>query len=252
MKKILVANWKMNPLGEDEALRLAKASDEKGVVVCPPDIFLKPIHNVLRKADLGSQNVFWENSPTGGAFTGEISLSMLKKQGVSHTIIGHSERRKHLGETDEMINKKVLAALANGFKVILCVGESGVVRREGIDQAKSFIKSQLIADLKDLSKIKSRVGNLIIAYEPIWAISAGLGTGHADNPEDVLEMIKFIHSVLSSKFSVLNSKVLYGGSVTFSNASRILRWPEIDGALVGGASLKALEFKKIINVVSKL
>ncbi len=251
MKKLLVANWKMNPSSEAEAVRLAKASDERGVVVCPPFTFLSQVKNALKTADLGAQDVFWENPIPGGAFTGEVSISMLKKIGVSHVIIGHSERRKHLIESDEMVNKKLRTALAFDLKVILCVGESLSVRKEGIPAAKSFVKKQLARDLVGIENLKTQLKNLVVTYEPIWAISAGLGTGHPDKPEDAVEMIKFIRELLTKPYWP-NPKVIYGGSVTSSNVARIFEYHEIEGALVGGASLKAEEFKKIIRITSQV
>ncbi|MEK7181403.1 MAG: triose-phosphate isomerase [Patescibacteria group bacterium] len=257
MSKLIVANWKMNPSSESEAVRLAKSYDEKGVVICPPFTFLSAVRQSLRKADLGAQDVFWENPIPGGAFTGEVSISMLKKIGASYIIIGHSERRKYLGETDEMINKKVLATLGFGLKLILCVGESLSVKKEGFDTAKNYIKKQLRQGLKGFYNLKPSAGsgsssggttqNLIVAYEPIWAI----GTGKPDNPADSAEMAKFIKNLLSSRFAIRDLRVVYGGSVTSSNAERIFEHSEIDGALVGGASLKAEEFKKIIRIGQK-
>ena len=247
MSKLIVANWKMNPSSESEAIRLAKSCDEKGVVICPPFIFLKEVHQSLRKADLGAQDVFWENPIPGGAFTGEVSVSMLKKISVSYVIIGHSERRKYLGETDEMINKKIITTLGFGLKVILCVGEPLSVKKESFESAKNYVKKQLLQDLKGFYNLKPTTQNLIIAYEPIWAI----GTGKPDNPADSAEMAKFIKTLLDSRFAIGDARVIYGGSVTSSNAGRIFEHNEINGALVGGASLKAEEFKKIIRISQK-
>ena len=247
MKKLLIANWKMNPISESEAIRLAKSSDEKNVVICPPFPFLSAVKNVLRKADLGAQDVFWQNPIPGGAFTGEVSIGMLKKIGVTHVIIGHSERRNYLSETDEMVNQKVKSALAFGLKVILCVGEPLSVRRESLNAAKSFVKSQLIKNLKGFENYKLKIENLIIAYEPIWAI----GVGKPDKPEDSATMASFIKDFLKTKTYNLQPNVVYGGSVTSANAGRIFEHKEIDGALVGGASLKANEFKKIINITKE-
>ncbi|MBI3589261.1 MAG: triose-phosphate isomerase [Candidatus Liptonbacteria bacterium] len=247
MNKLIVANWKMNPSSESEAIQLAKASDEKGVVVCPPFPFLGAVKNALRKADLGAQDVFWQNPIPGGAFTGEVSISMLKKIGASYVILGHSERRNYLGETDEIINQKVKSALAFGLKVILCVGESLSTRREGLSQAESFVKNQITKDLKGIPSSVISSKSLVIAYEPIWAI----GTGKADKPEDSASMAAYIKDFLKPKTSNLKPNVLYGGSVTSLNAARIFEHQEIDGALVGGASLKTEEFKKIIKIASK-
>jgi len=248
----------MNPTSESEAVRLAKSSDEKNVVICPPFLFLGAVKNAVRKADLGAQDVFWQNPIPGGAFTGEVSIGMLKKLGASHVIIGHSERRNYLNETDETINQKVKSALAFGLKVILCVGEPLSIRREGLESAKIFVRSQLAKDLKNTSNllrpsVASREGgkpltsNLIIAYEPIWAI----GSGKSDKPGDSASMAAFIKDFLKTKTYNLRPGVLYGGSVTSKNPERIFEQREIDGALVGGASLKPEEFRKIINTAEK-
>jgi len=240
MKKLIIANWKMNPSSVSAAVRLA-AKTEKGalksgndIVVAPPFPFLLSVKKVLKKAKLGAQDDFWENQ---GAYTGEISPAMLKSSGVKYVIVGHSERRR-LGETDDAINKKIKASLKAGLKPILCVGESLEVRKKGLTAAKNFVKSQLKKDLKGLP----RPGGIIVAYEPIWAI----GTGKSDKPQDTVEMAIFIKGIAGSK-----AKILYGGSVTSKNAKNFLQYKEIDGALVGGASLKAGEFNKIINSANK-
>jgi len=238
MKKLIVANWKMNPQTEQQAIRLARAEDQKGVVICPPFPFLDGVKGKLKKADLGAQDLFWEDPPTGGGpYTGEVSVLMLKRLGARYVIIGHSERRRWLGETDEMINRKVVSAARGGLKVILCVGEPLSVRKKGLYAAKQFVKSQL---RKNLKSVRSPV---IIAYEPIWAI----GTGKPDRPEDTLTMVRFIKGVAGS-----SCRVLYGGSVTSQNVKSFLCYKEMYGALVGGASLKAQEFRKIITIVKKL
>lgn len=245
MKKLLIANWKMNPPAVNEAVRLAHGEDFSGVVVAVPFVFLESVKKVLKRAGLGAQNVFLEEPR---AATGEISPAMLKKIGVRYVILGHSERRRLAGETDEMINKKVRAALKAGLRVVLCVGEPTRVTRDkkqGLKRAKSYVKKQLEKDLRgiSLSLVAGRL-SLIVAYEPVWAISAVSG-GVSDTPEAAAEMISFIKKTLYPKSYTLNPKVLYGGSVTAKNAAGFLRRPEIDGALVGGASLKAGEFKKI-------
>jgi len=234
MKRLIVANWKVNPQTEAEAVKLAKVSDEKNVVVCPPFPFLEEVGKVLKKAELGAQDV-------------PVSPLMLKNLGVKYAILGHSDRRIKLGETDEMVNKKVRAALAVGFKVILCVGENLAVRKMGIASAKKFIKTQLQRDLKFPTHYSLPTTNLIIAYEPVWAISANKNA-KSDTPADAAEMIKFIKKslVISQKLSV---KVLYGGSVSSKTISGFLKYKEIDGFLVGGASLRSREFSKIISKV---
>lgn len=242
MGKLLAANWKLNPTTTREALKLAKASDQKGVLICPPFPFLSTVKSNLKRAKLCAQDAFWENR---GAYTGEISPEALKRIGITHVIIGHSERRKYLKETDEMINQKVKAVLKTNLKIILCVGEPYSIRRKGFAAAKRFVASQLKKDLAGVSK-KQRAG-IIIAYEPIWAI----GTGKSDNPPETAEMSAFIKNFLAAKPYTLNPRVLYGGSTNSKNIKDFLKHKEIDGALVGGASIKAEEFKKMIRIASR-
>jgi len=250
MKKLIIANWKENPNSITEAVSLAQQID-KGigkankaeVVIAPPFPFLSAVGKVLKRAKLGAQNVFWEDK---AAHTGEISPRMLKSSGVKYAIIGHSERRR-LGETDEMINKKISASLKAELKVILCVGESLNVRRRGLSASKNFVKGQLKKDLKGLhSTFYILHSRIIVAYEPIWAISTNKNA-RPDKPEDALEMIKLIKQFCHSHFAIRNLPVLYGGSVNSKNAKNFLQYKEIDGALVGGASLKPDEFGKIVN-----
>lgn len=244
--KIIVANWKMNPETLREAVVLARASDKKSVVICPPFPFVESVMRHVRRAEVGAQDVFWEER---GAYTGEVSSAMLKKLGARFVIVGHSERRRWLGETDEMINKKAKAALKAGLTVILCVGEPLSVRRHGLAAAKRFVAGQLKKDLNSLNSISYILNSrLIVAYEPIWAI----GTGRPDKPSDTVEMSRFIKKFLHSKSYILNSKVLYGGSVNSKNVKSFLHYKEIDGALVGGASVNAREFKKITRIVATL
>ncbi|MBI2013755.1 MAG: triose-phosphate isomerase [Candidatus Colwellbacteria bacterium] len=241
MKKLLVANWKTNPLTTKEAVKLAKAEDHKGVVIAPPHVFLESASKTLKKAKLASQDAFWGDL---GAYTGEISWRQLKEFGVEYVILGHSERRNPPvggGETDELINKKLLSALEGGLNIILCVGEPKEIREKGIETAKNYVQNQLEKDLKGAENLKLKTENLIIAYEPIWAI----GTGTPDTPESAAEMSIFIKSLLTTNYS-LQTKVLYGGSVNGRNSSGFLSHPEIDGALVGGASLNPEEFNKLI------
>ena len=238
MPKLITANFKMNPATAREAVRLAKAYDQKWVLIAPPFVFFEPVRRTLKRATLAAQNAFFEDD---GAWTGEISLRQLKGLGVRHVILGHSERRK-LGETDKEIGKKVTAALKLGFVVILCVGEHWDIRKKGKRAAYAFVKKQLVADLGAFKGTESEVRNLIVAYEPIWAI----GTGKNADPGDAAEMAFFIKEFLASRFSLLTAQVLYGGSVNGRNAKGFLARPEIDGVLVGGASLHPGEFKKII------
>ena len=244
MKKLIIANWKMNPGTLREAINLAKASDYKNVVITPPFPFLGAISKTLKRAELGSQDVFWAEK---GAFTGEVSAQQLKNIGVQYVIIGHSERRRYFHETDEMINKKIKAALKANLKVILCVGENKFVRKKGISAAKRFIKNQLQKDLKGIENWKLKIRNLIVAYEPIWAI----GTGKSDQPKDAVEMARFIKKVLDSRFMIHDSRVLYGGSVNSKDIESFIKHKEIGGALIGRASLRSGEFKRIIVIVDK-
>lgn len=253
MTKILAFNWKMNPGKLKTAISLARASDFKGAVIIPPFIFIEEIAKVLKKANLGAQDLSWENPPVDrGAFTGEVSATELKNLGVEYVIVGHSERRLKLNETDEMINKKVLTALKAGLKVILCIGEGLAIRKKGKKSVEKFIKSQLQKDLKGINKLlvishKSLSHNLVIAYEPIWAI----GTGRSDTPEDAVEIIKYIKQILVDSVYTLIPKVLYGGSVSGKNIKNFVKYKEIDGFLVGGASLKSIEINKIIKACLK-
>lgn len=249
MTKLLIANWKSNPHDALSAIKLAKSIDKKGVVITPPYPFLEQVGKVIKYAELGAQDVFWEDV---GPYTGEISWHQLKYLKVKYVIIGHSERRRYLAETDESINKKVKASMKAGINVILCVGEP---KRElriknyelEIRKAKNYVKKQIEKDLKGIRNSLFKIhDSLIIAYEPVWAISSEKGS-KPDTPEDAVEMIKFVKEILNSKFHILNSKVLYGGSVTAKNARSFLVQKDIDGALVGGASLDALEFNRIIS-----
>ena len=250
-KKLIVFNWKSNPHSAVAAIKLARAvekaiSDKNAskIVVAPPFTFLEDVGKVIKKAKLGSQDAFWKDI---GPYTGEISWCQEKHLKVKYVIIGHSERRKFLGETDGMINKKVLATLKAGLKIILCVGEDLSIRRRGKKPVEKFIKTQLEKDLKGLSKVKGQMSNIIVAYEPIWAI----GTGHSDTPQDAVEMISFIRSILNLKFKIQKSKLLYGGSVSGKNIKNFVGYKEIDGFLVGHASLKSKEVEKIVKMSSK-
>lgn len=282
MKKIIF-NWKINPDSPGRAVRLARLTDDLQpptnnkkvkkveVVICPPFPFLEGVGKTIRRAKLGAQNVFWED---GGAYTGEVAPSMLKNLGVEYVIIGHSERRAWLGETDAMVNKKVLAALQAGLRVILCVGEtqrttndsprssSGEAGQRPTTREKDFVRNQLIEALKGISSLavrrlparsraqagKSLVRNLAVAYEPVWAISTTRGAKEC-TPAYAAEMIRFIKKILNSHFSPLISPVvLYGGSVNGKNIKGFLREKDIDGVLVGGASVKPAEVREILNL----
>ena len=248
--KIVIANWKMNPRGRKEAEELARAGDLEGLVVCPPFVFLEDVSRIISRARLGAQDVFWEEI---GAYTGEISPPELQDLCVEYVIVGHSERRQNLGETDEMVARKIAAALKAGLIPILCVGET----REEHDGGKTetVVKRELEIGLS-LANQESGIRNqeIIIAYEPIWAI----GTGTPDTPENMIEMVKFIRKILlanaclpAGRANALNPRIIYGGSVTAKNAEEFLRHKEIEGALVGGASLKPEEIKNIVKISKK-
>ena len=255
MRKLVVANWKENPRTEAKALALfcavAEIKHPKNieVAVCPPFIYLERISEMRRRGDgsraarvaLGAQDVFWEEK---GAYTSEVGPKMLRSLGVRYVIIGHSERRRWLHETDVMINKKTKRALKDGLGAILCVGEPLSVRRKGVAAAKKFVEGQLAKDLAGVSRIK--LPRLVVAYEPIWAI----GTGRYDKPEDALAMAVVIKNFLKKTFRFA-PRVLYGGSVDSKNVHSYVQYKEIDGTLVGGASLRAAEFKKMVVAVAR-
>jgi len=253
MGKLVVANWKEHPKTAAEAFALFRAAacapraSGTEVVVCPPFIYLEEIAREFKRMAgatrkrlaLGAQDVFWEEA---GAYTGEIGPAMLRSLGAKYVIVGHSERRRFAKETDAMINKKIALAAHDGLKMILCVGEPLSVREKGAEIAKKFVAQQLAKDLKNISPLKP--GSLYIAYEPIWAI----GSGKNDEPEDVCEMAVFVKSLLK-KMKRAAPRFLYGGSVNGRNAGDYVQLKEIDGVLVGGASIKADEFQKIINTI---
>jgi len=251
-KTLIIANWKMNPgtLKEAEELFNATAKEAKKlrnakIVVCPPFLYISNLKS-SRSLKLGAQDVFWED---GDSYTGEISAKMLKNLNVEYVIIGHSEKRR-LGETDEIINKKIKAGLRNNLKVIFCAGE--IERDEGGNYLQ-FIKSEIV---KGLRKIPTKLlKNLIIAYEPIWAISAASKSRkgyHPDTPEDAREMATYIKRALVSLFGKAAHRIpaLYGGSVDSNNARDFLENGGVDGLLVGRASRNAKEFGELLKNIS--
>ncbi|MBU3942557.1 triose-phosphate isomerase [Patescibacteria group bacterium] len=234
MKKLIVANWKMNPINIQEAqdifegLRkrcdLALRSNPE-IVICPPFIYLSQLSGIT----LGAQNCYWEEK---GAYTGEVSVAMLKELGCQYVIVGHSERRKYFMETDEMVNKKTKAVLEAGLTPIVCIGETQE-EREG-DKTEAILEEEITKGLEgiDLSKI-------VIAYEPIWAI----GTGNACDVDEAQRMKEVILKMTSK-----DVKIIYGGSANASNAEGYLKQANFDGLLVGGASLNPQEFTQIISL----
>lgn len=234
-QKIVAGNWKMNGnIAEGIALALELKDKLRGLkpelVVCPPLIALEPIAKILTGTNIkiGAQNAYCEAK---GAFTGEVSIPMLKGL-VQYLIIGHSERRQIFGEQDDLINKKVKACLDAEIIPILCVGETAVIRKAA--EQEKFVTEQLKQDLTGLDKVSK--AKVVIAYEPIWAI----GTGENASPKQVEEICALIRAQGLSENSVL-----YGGSVNAGNAATLAELPDLDGFLVGGASLKAEEFAQI-------
>lgn len=240
MSKIVVANWKSNPNKNQEAVKLAKASDYKHFIVCPPAVFLDSVGRTLKRAALGSQNVFFAEQ---GPYTGEISLNQLKSLGVSYVIVGHSERRRYLSESDELINRKIKACLKNKLGVILCVGEwekkSGLA---GLRSARKQVKQQLEKALLNI-RLNS-ADRIFIAYEPVWAI----GGGRADEPARSAVIIAYLRKLLFSYFAPKQGGALYGGSIDSKNIRQFLPYDVVDGVLVGSASLAASEIKKIAEI----
>ncbi len=232
----------MNPKTAREAVRLAKVEDKTGVVIAPPLAFIDVIRKTVRHAKIAAQNAAGEEK---GPWTGEVSPAMLASLGVRYVILGHSERRMKLHETDADIAKKIVAALDVGLKVILCVGEPLSVRKKGTIAAKRFVKDQLSVDLKGIKNFKFQISNLVIAYEPVWAISTS--GGGKETPEDAAAMAKNIREFVHFKLRISHFKLLYGGSVSGMNARGFLARKEFDGVLVGSASLKPKEFRKILR-----
>lgn len=245
-KSIIAGNWKMNFNKEEtidftkELLKLNNNSNGE-VVLCVPFTSISTVDELIKDSNikLGAQNMYFEDS---GAYTGEISGSMLKSYGVEYVIIGHSERREFFKETDEIVNKKVLKTLESDLKPILCVGES-LEEREG-ERHFEVVKNQLEKDLTGISEDK--LENIVIAYEPIWAI----GTGKSASSDDAEEMCKYIRNVIKDLYSEDISdkiRIQYGGSVKPNTIDELMKKENIDGALVGGASLVPEDFVRIIS-----
>jgi triosephosphate isomerase len=245
--KLIAANWKMNlTLPEAEALagelvkRIGNVTDAT-IVVAPNFTVLIPVGAVLAGSSirLAAQNIHYERK---GAFTGETSAPMLAAVGATYVIVGHSERRTLFGEADDMINKKLIAALSESIVPIFCVGETLKERESG--EAQTVVQRQVAGGLSGIDR--ETISRIVIAYEPVWAI----GTGVTASPEQAQEMHGFIRGVIETKYdkNVANSfKILYGGSVTPDNVDALMAMPDIDGALVGGASLKADSFERIVR-----
>jgi triosephosphate isomerase len=248
MRRVIIAgNWKMNnTVGESISLvkelkKLVKDVEDREIIVCPPFTSLAAVGAELKGSniELGAQNMHFEKQ---GAFTAEVSPLMLKEIDVKYVIIGHSERRHVFNEDDELINKKIKSALENGLKPIFCVGETLKEREAG--KTKQIVKEQVNKGLDGIEKKEMK--NLVIAYEPVWAI----GTGKNATPQQAEEVHLYIRELLKSMFDdkiAEETVILYGGSVKPDNAKELISQDDIDGALVGGASLDAKKFERIVK-----
>jgi len=249
MRRLIIAgNWKMNKtVSEARELATALKFELKDItdldmVICPPFTDLDSVSQIIGDTNiaLGAQNMYWKPE---GAFTGEISPVMLRDLGVRFVIIGHSERRQYFGETNQTVNKRLKAALKYGFNPILCIGENLKEREE--NKTFEVLSDHIENGLKDLNE--PDLPRIIIAYEPVWAI----GTGRTATPEMAEESHHFIRKKLTEIFSkdmADDMRIQYGGSLKPKNAKELLMQPDIDGALVGGASLEARDFIKIIKI----
>ena len=245
-KPIIAGNWKMNMTPAEaerlvaELIPLVKDAACE-VVVCPPYVDLALVGKLLvgTNIKLGAQNIHWAPK---GAFTGEISADMLLAMGVSHAIVGHSERRQYFGETDETVNKRAKAALEANITPIICVGESLEQRESGVTD--TIVSKQTVAALAGFSA--EDVIHSVIAYEPIWAI----GTGKTATNEDANTTIKVIRDAIAGVYGQKVAdevRIQYGGSMNAKNATELMAMPEIDGGLIGGASLKSEDFSKVVH-----
>ncbi len=247
-RKIVAGNWKMN-MNLQDGIALAKELNETlsvekpncGVVICTPFIHLASIAQFLNQdvVALGAENCA---DKAKGAYTGEVSAEMVKSTGAQYVIIGHSERRGYYNETPEILREKVLLALENGLQVIFCIGES-LEEREA-DKQNEVVKAELEGSVFNLSEEDFR--KVIIAYEPIWAI----GTGKTATSDQAEEIHAYIRSIIAERYGkevADDTTILYGGSCKASNAPELFAKPDIDGGLIGGASLKAIDFKGIID-----
>lgn len=247
-KKIVAGNWKMN-LNLQEGVALAKELNDAlkaekpncDVIICTPFIHLASIANFLDQSvvALGAENCADKEK---GAYTGEVSAEMVKSTGASYVILGHSERRAYYHETSEILKEKVNLALANGLKVIFCVGE--ILEEREANRQNDVVKAQLEGSLYDLTP--EQFANVVLAYEPVWAI----GTGKTATAEQAEEMHAFIRATIAEKFGKMaaeETSILYGGSCKASNAKELFAKPNVDGGLIGGAALKADSFTGIID-----
>ena len=250
-KPLIIANWKANPTTVAEAVSLVKKikgglDKIRGVniIIAPPFPFLLPISTMLKRAKLGAQDAFWADGP----YTGEVSWRQLKSAGVQYVIVGHSERKINLGESDDLINKKVRALIEHGMNVILCVGECERIGKG----MPPIVGIQLKEALKDVKK--RQLKNIVVAYEPIWAIST---QPHArpGTPDNAFRALVYIRKIIAGLYDSKAAgavRVIYGGSVNDKNIISFLRDGKMEGALVGGASLRPEEFTNIIKNAAKV
>lgn len=246
-KPIIAGNWKMNnTIAGTKALITdlipLVADAEAECVICVPYTNIQTASEMIKGTNikLGAENVHWAES---GAFTGEISADMLLELGVEYVIIGHSERRQYFGETDETVNKRVLAALAKGLKPIICVGESLEERESG--EYKAILENQTEKAFANVSK--DDLENIVIAYEPIWAIGTGK-TATAQEANDTIAIIRNkMAELYCAKCAEEKVRIQYGGSMNPKNAKELMAMPQIDGGLIGGASLKAVDFSMVVK-----
>lgn len=244
-KKIVAGNWKMN-MTPSEAVKLVEelkplvASDSVEVVYCVPAIDIVPVVEAVRGTNVavGAENMYFEEK---GAYTGEISAAMLKDAGVQYVILGHSERREYFKEDDVLLNKKVKKAFEAGLTPILCCGETLEQREMGV--TLDFIRMQIKSDLAGVGA--AQVASMVIAYEPIWAIGTGK-TATTEQAQEVCKAIRVCIAEIYDENTAQSVRIQYGGSVNAGNAAELFAQPDIDGGLVGGASLKA-DFGKIVN-----
>ncbi len=246
-RPLIAGNWKMYKTvaeAEETARALAGQTtdvDSVDIMIAPPFTALTHVASLVKnsRVAVGAQNLFWEKE---GAYTGEIAPGMLTEAGCRYVIIGHSERRQHFGETDETVNKKIAAALTAGLAPILCIGESEAQREA--DETFSVLDKQIKRGLKDL--FANDLRELVIAYEPIWAI----GTGKTATSEQAQQVHQFLRGLLAELFDepfARSVRILYGGSVKPDNIAELMSMEDIDGALVGGASLNAETFARIVT-----
>lgn len=234
----------MNPGTKEEAINLARKSDNVDLIICPPFVFIEDVRRAINASRLGAQDVFWEKGV--GAYTGEVSVRELKSSGVEYVLVGHSERRRVIGETNEIVAKKLKAVINGGLVPVLLVGETAEEKEAG---QRNEVLSQGIKSALENIGIPTRI---YIAYEPIWAISTNKKS-KADDPESTVEAIKVIKKAIKSinKEILEHAHFIYGGSITPANANDFLQHKEIEGAVVGGASLDPESIQKIIEIVDQ-